>query len=180
MAMIEKGAETKVEVKPEVPTALEKSGERRLRRFDPFEMVEEMQEEMARFWSQAWPFGPRPLFRPLRRLAPTIWMPSTDVYEKDGNLVVKAELPGMKKEDIEVTLDQGDLVIRGERKAESEVTEEDYYRLERSYGSFYRRLPLGFHVTAEQIAASYHDGVLEVRIPKPKQEQPQAKKIPVA
>jgi HSP20 family protein len=107
-------------------------------------------------------------------------MPSTDVYEKDGNLVVKAELPGMKKEDIEVTLDQGDLVIRGERKAESEVTEEDYYRLERSYGSFYRRLPLGFHVTAEQIAASYHDGVLEVRIPKPKQEQPQAKKIPVA
>ena len=112
-------------------------------------------------------------------LAPTTWMPSVDVYEKDGNVVVKAELPGMKKEDIDITLDQGDLVIRGERKAESEVKEQDYYRLERCYGSFYRRIPLPFEVKPDQITASYTDGVLEVRIPKPPQEQPQPQKIPL-
>jgi HSP20 family protein len=112
-------------------------------------------------------------------LAPTIWRPSVDVYEKDGNLVIKAELPGMKKEDIEVALDQGDLVIRGERKAESEVKEENYYRIERNYGSFYRRIPLPFEVKPDQITASYNDGVLEVRIPKPAQERPQPQRIPL-
>ena len=104
--------ETTSEAKTEVAT----STDRRPRRFDPVELVGELPEEMARFWSHAWPFGPRPLVRPLRRLAPATWMPSTDVFEQDGQLVVKAELPGLKKEDIEVTLDQGDLVIRGQQQ----------------------------------------------------------------
>lgn len=68
-------------------------------------------------------------------------------------------------------------MIRGERHAESEVKEEDYYRAERSYGSFYRRLPLGFEVAADQITASYTDGVLEVQVPKPTPESPKATKI---
>jgi HSP20 family protein len=84
--------------------------------------------------------------------------------------VVKAELPGAKKEDIEVTLDQGDLVIRGQKKAETEVKEEHYYRMEQSYGSFYRRLALPFETTAEQIKATYAEGILEIRIPKPTTE----------
>jgi HSP20 family protein len=85
----------------------------------------------------------------------------------------------VKKEDIEITLDQGDLVIRGERKAEHEVKEEQHYRMECSYGSFYRRIPLPSGVKADQIKATYNDGVLEVRIPTPAQEQPQEQKIPV-
>jgi HSP20 family protein len=112
-------------------------------------------------------------------LAPSEWTPSVDVYERDNTLVVKAEVPGLKKEDIEVALDQGDLVIRGERKAESEVKEENYYRIERNYGSFYRRIPLPFEVQADQVSASYNDGVLEVRIPKPAQEQAQPQRIPL-
>lgn len=175
MTMAEKDTEAKVDVKPEAPAALEKREERRPRRWDPFEMFDELQEEMARLWGQAFPLMPRPVGRPLRRLAlaPSTWTPSVDVYEKDGTLVVKAELPGLKREDIEVALDQGDLLIRGERKAESAVKEENYYRVERTYGSFYRRIPLPFEVKPDQITAGYNDGVLEVRIPKPAQSQPQ-------
>jgi HSP20 family protein len=93
--------------------------------------------------------------------------------------VVKAEVPEVKKEDIDVALEGGDLVIRGERKAEQEVKEEDYYRMERSYGSFYRRIPLGFEVKSEQVQAKYTDGVLEVSIPKPAETALQAQKIKV-
>lgn len=182
MSMTEKNTDTKLDVKPETTTALERSDERRLRRWDPFEMFDELQDEMMRLWGQAWPAMPRPLSRSLRRrgLAPTMWSPSVDVYEKDSNLIVKAELPGLKKNDIDVSLDQGDLLIRGERKTESEVKEESYYRVERSFGSFYRRIPLPFEANADQITANYNDGVLEVRIPKPVQEQqPQPRQIPL-
>ncbi len=109
MTMTDKDADTKGDAKPDASTSLARREERRPRRWDPFEMFDELQEEMARFWGSTFPLMPRPLSRPLRRmsLAPTTWMPSVDVYEKDGNLVVKAELPGMKKEDIEVMMDQG-------------------------------------------------------------------------
>jgi HSP20 family protein len=103
-----------------------------------------------------------------------------DVYEKDGNLIVKAEVPGMKKEDIKVEMDDGDLVLSGERKSESEVREEDYYRVERAYGSFYRRLQIPFDVKTEQIKATYKDGVLEIAIPKPAQATPPPKRIAVS
>jgi HSP20 family protein len=102
-----------------------------------------------------------------------------DVFEKNGNVIIKAELPGVDKKDITVTIEGGDLIIEGERKNESEVTEKDYYRLERSYGTFYRRLPMPFEVKAEQVKASYTDGVLEIQIPKPAEATPQAKKVDV-
>jgi HSP20 family protein len=155
-----------------------KAEEQRARRWDPFEGLNDLQTEMARLWSQPWGFPPpalRRLFEPDGR-----WAPSMDVFERDGSLIVKAELPGIKKEDIEITLDRGDLLIRGERKAEKEVKEENYYRMERSYGSFQRRLPIPFDVKPEQIQASCTDGVLEIRIPKPPAAQPQQQKIQVA
>src|SRR5438094_887449 len=114
-----KDPETKVEVKPEVTVQMHE--ERPLRRWDPFDLFDEMQDEMARLWSQTWPFMPRPLARPLRHLAATTWTPRLDIYEKGGQVLIKAELPGMKKEDIEVALEDGDVLIRGERKAEHEV-----------------------------------------------------------
>jgi HSP20 family protein len=88
--------------------------------------------------------------------------------------VVKAELPGLKKEDVTVEIDGEDLVIKAEAKTESEVKEEGYYRMERSTGSFYRRMPLPAGTTPEQIEATLKDGVLEVRVPK----QAEAKTVP--
>jgi len=159
-----------------------KSENDKLRRRDPFEIFETVHDEMARLWSQSWPFGSWPV---MRRATPmsegtTLWAPKVDVFEKNGDLVVKAEMPGAKKEDIQVTLDDGSLVIRGEKQAESEVKDEHYYRTEQSYGSFYRRLALPFEVTPDQIKATYEGGILEVRIPKPKTEaRPEPKSITI-
>jgi HSP20 family protein len=149
---------------------------------DPFELL---QEEIARFWGQGWPFAGWPLTRrmgePMAAMPTrTTWAPRADVYEKDGDLMVKAELPGVKKEDIQVSMDDGDLVIKGERKVESEVKEENYYRKERTYGSFMRRLPMPEQAEADKIQAKYADGVLEVRIPKVAQAKPEPQTIKVS
>ena len=106
-------------------------------------------------------------------------MPRVDVFEREGNLVVKAELPGVKKEDIDLQITDGDLVLRAERREEHEVKEENWYRMERSSGSLYRRLPLPEGITAEGIQAALSDGVLEITIPKPKESEPQATKIAI-
>jgi HSP20 family protein len=167
---------------PQGQTAtIEKREERALRRWDPFELLAEIEQDMARLWSEAWPLAPRP-FRRLFRAMPRAmaWSPRVDMFQRDGDLIVKAELPGIKKDDIEVTVEDGDLVIRGERKEESEVREEDYYRMERSYGAFYRRLPLPAEVDPDKIKATYTDGVLEVRVPQVVAPKREAKKIPVS
>jgi HSP20 family protein len=100
-----------------------------------------------------------------------------DVYEKDNTIVIKAELPGLKKEDVQVEVEGEDLVIRGESKAENKVKDDEYYRSERSFGSFYRRMPLPAGVAPEQIHANLKDGVLEVRVPKPPEAKAAAKTI---
>jgi HSP20 family protein len=153
----------------ETATLPTKPETKELRRRDPFEMFESFQDEMTRLWGQTWPFSTWPLAQRTTSMTEggKMWTPRVDVFEKNGDFVVKAELPGAKKEDIEVTLDQGNLVIRGQKKAETEVKEEHYYRMEQSYGSFYRRLALPFETTADQIKATYTGGILEVRIPKP-------------
>ncbi|MCL4545814.1 MAG: Hsp20/alpha crystallin family protein [Chloroflexi bacterium] len=159
-----------------------KSGGNEIRRRGPFDPFESLSEEFMRLWDQAWPFGAGRLARPWRRLAPSpeTWLPSTDIFEKGGSLVVKTELPGVKKEDVDVKLEGADLIIQGKRESESEVREEDYYRMERSSGSFYRRVPLPFESQAQQIEASFSNGVLEVRIPKPVETKPPAQRIPIS
>jgi HSP20 family protein len=94
------------------------------------------------------------------------WMPAVDVFEKDDKFIVKAELPGMKDEDVDVEIVGDILKIKGEKKAESEVKKEDYHRSERSYGSFYRSIPIPSTVDTDKIEASFEDGVLEVTLPK--------------
>jgi HSP20 family protein len=145
-------------------------------RREPFDFFDTIHEEMGRLWGQPWPWT---LLRRPTAMS-TAWAPKLDVFEKNGNLVVKAELPGVDKEDISVTMDSGDLEIRGERKSEQEVKEENYYRCERSYGSLYRRVPLPFEAQADAITAEFKDGVLEVRIPKPAEAKPEAQKITIA
>jgi HSP20 family protein len=137
------------------------------------DVFEGMWHDMDRLLSLPGFTGPSRVGRARRgreRLA-TPLIPRVDVFEQGNDIVVRAEMPGMKKDDISVDLDQGDLVIRGELKEESEVNEEDYYRMERSYGSFYRRIPLPDGVNEDQIKASYNNGVLEVRVPKPSDQQ---------
>jgi HSP20 family protein len=119
----------------------------------------------------------RPRGRPFVSIA--TFAPRVDVYEANGDLVVKAEIPGVKKDEVKITLDEGDLVLEGERKAETEVKEENYYRLERAYGSFYRRIPVPFEVKAEKVKTRFADGVLEVRIPMPAEAKPQSQSIPI-
>jgi HSP20 family protein len=112
--------------------------------------------------------------RPLRRwpVEERGWMPAVDVFEKEDKFIVKAELPGMKDEDINVSVVGDTLSIKGEKKTETEVKDEDYYRCERSYGSFYRSIPIPSNVDANKIEASFGDGVLEVALPKSAKVRP--------
>jgi HSP20 family protein len=106
------------------------------------------------------------------------WAPAIEVFEKEDKFVVKAELPGMKEEDIDISVVGDTLTIKGERKAESEVKEEDYYCCERSYGAFSHSIAVPSDVDAKKIEASYEDGVLEVSLPKAPEVKP--KKIAVS
>ena len=115
-------------------------------------------------------------------LAPRAFAPAIDVFRKDGELVTKIELPGIDPvKDVTVTVEDGDLVIRGERRKTEEVKDEEYYRMEASYGSFERRTSLPEGVKEADVKAEYHDGILEVRLPAPKAEveAPKAKAIPI-
>ncbi len=106
-------------------------------------------------------------------------MPRVDVYETDSEIVAKAELPGVKKEDVEVTVDEGALILKGETKHDEEVKEEDYYRCERSYGAFERTVPLPAEVKAEEVKAKFADGVLEIRMPKVQETKPKGTKVKI-
>lgn len=144
------------------------TSESRPRRWDPFAMINELEREMDRMVGNRFP-SVQPFLRGVGRAGRSgqAWSPSADIYEKDGALVVKAELPGVDKNDVSVTVENGDLVIQGERKADQEVDEESYYRMERFSGSFYRRFALPEGVDEDGITAEYKDGVLHVQIPKP-------------
>ncbi|HEX2464323.1 MAG TPA: Hsp20/alpha crystallin family protein [Thermoanaerobaculia bacterium] len=148
--------------------------------FHPWKMFEDFRDEMEEFWRGArnWPTFPN--FPKLTTKAATAWLPSTDVYRTNGDLIVKADLPGLKKEDVEVLVEDGYLVVKGERKEEKEEKEKEYFRSERTYGSFYRRVPLPEEFDAEKISAKVHDGILEVKVPLPVTEAKEAKKIAVS
>ena len=137
----------------------------------PTAVVENMLSDV---WQQ-------PLFRQMARRFDNdlAWMPTLDAYEKDGELVVKADLPGMKKEDIRISLEEGALVLQGERKEETKTEKDNLYLAECSYGSFYRRLPLAFKADFAKVMAQFKDGVLEVHIPMPAVEPPKAQEIPI-
>jgi len=114
---------------------------------------------------------------PLAELARTSqilsgWTPALDLYEDKDNFVVKAELPGMKREDIEVSLHEGSLSISGERKSEEKHTDAEVYRTERFFGRFQRTVTLPTPVAADKVKAAYKDGVLTVTLPKTEEAKP--------
>ena len=94
------------------------------------------------------------------------WMPSVEMFEKDNKYVIKAELPGVKKEDIDISVTDHNLTIKGEKQASRETKKEDYYLSEVSYGSFMRAIPLPENVDPDSVEANFDDGMLEVTIPK--------------
>ena len=100
------------------------------------------------------------------------WAPAVDLYEDRDNLVVKAELPGMKKEDIEISLHEGSLIISGERKTENQEGEGENSRSERFFGRFQRALELPKAVDANNVTAIYKDGILTVKLPKTEESKP--------
>ena len=100
------------------------------------------------------------------------WTPALDVYEDKDNYTVKAELPGMKKEEIEVSLHEGSLSISGERKSESKHEDAEVYRAERFFGRFQRTVSLPSAVAADKVKAAYKDGVLNITLPKTEEAKP--------
>jgi HSP20 family protein len=107
------------------------------------------------------------------------WIPAMDLVETEGEFVLRADLPGLSEEDVNIELEDNVLTIKGERKAEHEERKEGYYRVERSSGAFSRSLTLPEGVDAEAVKASFDRGVLEVRIPKPEERKPRKVAISV-
>src|SRR5690349_4847503 len=100
------------------------------------------------------------------------WMPAMDLVESGDHFVLRADLPGMSEDDIEIELEDGTLTVSGERKAEHEEREEGFHRVERSFGAFSRSLTLPKGIDADAVSASFDRGVLEIRIPKPEARKP--------
>ena len=106
-----------------------------------------------------------------------MWTPAVDIYETDQSVIVKAELPGVGKDDIAVEVKDGILTLRGERKFEKEVKEENYHRIERSYGTFLRSFALPVSVDQDKVSAKLTGGVLEIHLPKKAEAKPKQVKI---
>jgi HSP20 family protein len=106
-----------------------------------------------------------------------MWNPAVDLYEKDDHFMIKAELPGVDKNDIKIDLKDRRLTLSGERTYDNEVKEENYYRRERTYGKFQRAFTLPADVDSEKIKANYKDGVLQIEVPKP--EEKKAKQVTI-
>jgi HSP20 family protein len=139
----------------------------------PFDF-EQMRRDMDRLWDSFFERG---------RMSPheaETWYPSLDVAETKNDVVVKAEVPGMDPKDIDISLSDGVLTIKGERKQEREEKEENVHLVERSYGSFTRSVQLPKEVKSDKIEASYKDGVLKVVLPKSEEAKKKEVKIKVA
>jgi HSP20 family protein len=167
------------------------TGSRALAREDPFSaspfaLMRRMAEDMdhmfesfgfgrGRFAPRLWSDMPERFGEP--ELA--VWAPEIEVFDREGEFVVRADLPGLKKEDVRVELTENALILEGERRKEHEERREGFYRSERSYGRFSRAVPLPEGVDTEKVEAEFKDGVLEVRLPAPKRQSQQRRQIEI-
>jgi len=143
-------------------------------RLDPFREFATLQDRMNRLFGDVYLRDEEVTGRPG-------WIPAVDIYETDKHdLVVKAELPDLTREDIEVTVENNTLTIRGERKLPSEIKEEQFRRVERNYGSFSRSFTLPNTVDASKVGAEYKNGVLTVKLPFREEAKPRTVNVEVA
>jgi HSP20 family protein len=143
-------------------------------RLDPFREFATLQDRMNRLFGDIYLRDEEVTGRPA-------WIPAVDIYETDSHdLVVKTELPDLTRDDIEVTVENNTLTIRGERKLDNEIKQENFHRIERAYGSFVRQFSLPNTVDPAKIAAEYKDGVLSVKLPVREEAKPRTVKVEVA
>jgi len=144
-------------------------------RWEPFRNLVNSQGEFDRFFREA--------FSPAMgggEVSTRTWAPPVDIYENGDNLVLKAELPGINPDDVEIRVEDNTLYLKGERKFEKEVKEQSYHRVERSYGAFTRTFSLPNSVDADKVAANFKDGVLTLTMPKKEEAKPKTIKINVS
>ena len=141
-------------------------------RRDPFFNLSNWQDQVNRMFEAAFPGR-------AEGSALTAWAPAVDIYETENELVLKADLPDVNEKDLDVRVENNMLTIRGERKFEQKVKEENYLRIERTYGSFSRSFSLPNTVNTESIKAEYKNGVLTVEMPKRAESKPKQVKIGV-
>ena len=139
---------------------------------DPFRDIATLQDRMEQIFGDHLDRG-----RSEEGLGTGVWMPAVDIYETKDAICVRAELPGVDKDAVKVEVKDGVLALRGERKFEKEVKEENYHRVERSYGTFHRSFSLPSSVDGERVTARMKDGVLEVTLPKREEAKPKQIKI---
>jgi HSP20 family protein len=138
--------------------------------YGPFSLMRRFSEEMDQFFHNA--------FGRSQGGSPTAWSPAVDVRERDGKIEVVAELPGIKKEDVRLEVRDEGLILEGEKHDEREETSQGIHRVERSYGHFYRMIPLPQGAQADQAKAEFKDGLLTVRIPLAESKQ-RSRSIPI-
>jgi HSP20 family protein len=135
-----------------------------LSNWSSFDRLSSLRDEMSRLFDFSWPSRDSGLF--------SGWSPALDVYDDKDNLVVKVELPGLKKEDINISLHEGVLTVSGERKQERDNKAGESFRSERYFGKFQRSVTLPTAVDCGKVSASYKDGILSVSLPKAEEAKP--------
>jgi len=143
---------------------------RTLARWEPFRGVTTLQDQVNRLFNDVFE-------RKGEESSLSAWAPAVDIYETEHELVVKADLPDVDPKDLDIRVENNILTIRGERKFEKKVSEENYLRVERSYGSFARSFTLANTVNAEAIKADYQNGVLTLTVPKREEAKPKQIKV---
>jgi len=146
---------------------------RTIARWEPFRGVSTLQDQINRLFNDTFE-------RTGEESNLTAWAPAVDIYETEQELVVKADLPDVDPKDLDIRVENNILTIRGERKFEKKVNEENYLRVERSYGSFARSFTLANTVNSEAIKAEYHNSVLTLNIPKREEAKPKQIKVNVS
>jgi HSP20 family protein len=145
---------------------------RAISRWEPFRGASSLQDQVNRLFSDV-------LERTGEESSLTAWAPAVDIYETEHELVVKADLPEVNPQDLDIRVENNILTIRGERKFERKVNQDNYLRVERAFGSFARSFTLANTVNAEAIKADYQNGVLTLTIPKKEEAKPKQIKVNV-
>ncbi len=144
-------------------------------RWDPFREFAQLQDRMNRLFGEQYGREDEGL------MTTGTWMPPVDIFENGNHeLILKAELPDMTREDIDITVDNGTLTIKGEKKLSGEIKEEQFHRIERRYGTFTRSFSLPQTVDTGKVGAEYRNGVLTVRLPLRDEAKPRQIKVDVA
>jgi len=143
-------------------------------KWDPFRDLISIQDRMNKLFEQTLSRS-----RGEEGVSAATWTPAVDIYETTDTIVMKAELPGVTREDIQIQIHDNTLVLRGERRFAKDVQEENYLRIERAYGSFHRSFTLPATVRQDNIRAVFRDGVLELTLPKAEESKPKRISIEV-